>query len=241
LKTIRRQRRIGFPLYRVFGRWVQICASIGVSIGLLAAPLLASASAEAAQKRVLAFGDSLTAGYRLPVADSLPAQLQRRLVADGFDARVINAGVSGDTTETGLARLDYALSAGNFDAAVLELGANDMLRGMPPRDARANLEKIIESFQLKGVNVILAAMASGDNWGQAYRQEFDSIYPGLATKYGVTMVPFFMEGVWGDPTLLIGDGLHPNAAGVAKIVNKMAPFVEKVLASKGAGNESRPQ
>ncbi|GLI93484.1 arylesterase [Methylocystis echinoides] len=219
------------PLSRRFGRWLQILA--------FATPLLWSAGAEAAPKRVLAFGDSLTAGFGLPAADALPVQLEKRLRDGGFDVKVVNAGVSGDTTEMGLARLDYALSDGPFDVALLELGANDMLRGLSPKDARANLEKIIEAFRSKGVKVVLAAMVSGDNWGQAYRQQFDSIFPDLAAKYGVTMVPFFMEGVWGDPSLLIGDGLHPNAAGVRKVVEKIAPYVEKTLASTDAGRETR--
>jgi acyl-CoA thioesterase-1 len=212
-------------------RWLQLLA--------VATPLLWCAGAEAAQKRVLAFGDSLTAGFGLPAAEALPVQLEKRLRDDGFDVKVVNAGVSGDTTEMGLARIDYALSDGPVDVALVELGANDMLRGLPPKDARANLEKIIEAFRSKGVNVVLAAMVSGDNWGQAYRQQFDSIYPDLAAKYGVTMVPFFMEGVWGDPSLLIGDGLHPNAAGVRKVVEKIAPYVEKALASADAGRETR--
>lgn len=227
------QTLVTAPLYRLFGRWLQIA--------VFAVSLTGAAGAQAAQKRVLAFGDSLTAGPGLAAEDTLPVQLQRQLKARGLDVEVINAGVSGDTTAMGLDRLDYALSAWPVDAAILELGANDMLNGMPPKDARANLAKMIETFQSKGVTVILAAMASSNNWGQAYREEFDSIYPDLAKRYGVTMVPFFMEGVWGDPKLLIGDGVHPNAAGVAKIAKKMAPYVEKVLASPGAMKESRSQ
>ncbi|PPD42343.1 MAG: arylesterase [Methylocystis sp.] len=224
---------VTFQPYRLFGRWLQTA--------VFAVSLLAGAGAQAAPKRILAFGDSLTAGPGLAAEDTLPAQLQRQLKAKGVDAEVINAGVSGDTTAMGLERLDYALSAGPVDAAILELGANDMLNGMPPRDARANLEKMIETFQSKGVTVILAGMVSSNNWGQAYREEFDSIYPDLARKYGVTMIPFFMEGVWGDPKLLIGDGVHPNAAGAAKIAKKMTPYVEKALASPGARKESRAQ
>jgi acyl-CoA thioesterase-1 len=216
------------PLYRLLGRALQILA---VSTALL------PGGAEAAQKRVLAFGDSLTAGPGLPAEDTLPAQLQKLLKARGRDVEVVNAGVSGDTTAMGVDRLEYALSGGPVDVAIVELGANDMLKGMSPGDARANLSKTIETFQSKGVTVVLAAMVSSNNWGQAYREEFDSIYPALATKYGVTMVPFFMEGVWGDPKLLIGDGLHPNAAGVQKIANKLAPYVEKALASSGATGE----
>jgi acyl-CoA thioesterase I len=203
--------------------------------------VLYSGGAVAAQKRILAFGDSLTAGPGLAAGDTLPAQLKKRLAADGYDVEVINAGVSGDTTAMGLARLDYALSAGPVDVAILELGANDMLNGLSPREARDNLSKMIESFQSKNVTVILAAMVSSNNWGQSYREEFDSIYPDLAAKYGLTMVPFFMDGVWGEPKLLIGDGVHPNAVGVAKIVKKMAPYIEKVLAPPGAKKEQRSQ
>jgi acyl-CoA thioesterase-1 len=227
------QTLVTLPLYRLFGRWLQILA---VSMALF------SGGAEAAaQKRILAFGDSLTAGPGLAAEDTLPVQLQKLLKARGHDVEVINAGVSGDTTAMGLDRLDYALGAGPVDAAILELGANDMLNGMSPKDARANLAKMIETFQSKGVDVVLAAMVSSNNWGQAYREEFDSIYPALAARYGVTMVPFFMEGVWGDPRLLIGDGVHPNAAGVQKIAKKIAPYVEKVLAPPGATKESRAQ
>ncbi|WBK00782.1 arylesterase [Methylocystis parvus] len=203
--------------------------------------VLFSGGAEAAPARILAFGDSLTAGPGLPVDDTLPVQLQKLLKARGNEVEVINAGVSGDTTAMGLDRLDYALGAGPVDAAILELGANDMLNGMSPKDARGNLSRMIEVFQAKGVKVVLAAMVSSNNWGQAYREEFDSIYPDLAAKYGVTMVPFFMEGVWGDPKLLIGDGVHPNAAGVQKIAKKIAPYVEKILAPPGAAKESRAQ
>lgn len=202
---------------------------------------LLSGAAEAATTRILAFGDSLTAGPGLAAEDTLPSQLKRELTAKGLNVEVINAGVSGDTTAMGLARLDYALSGGLVDIAILELGANDMLNGMPPKDARANLEKMIETFQAKGVTVILAAMVSSNNWGEAYRREFDSIYPELAAKYHVTMVPFFMEGVWGDSSMLIGDGVHPNAAGARKIAKKIAPYVETVLASAGARKESRAQ
>jgi acyl-CoA thioesterase-1 len=229
---------IGAPIqtlvttYRLFRGRLQIaaCALILASLG---------AGAEAAEKRIIAFGDSLTAGPGLSAEDTLPVQLGKRLAANGFSVKVVNAGVSGDTTAMGLARLDYVLSDGPVDLAILELGANDMLQGLPPAEVRANLEKMLEIFRSKGVNAILTAMVSSNNWGQAYRKEFDSIYPDLATKYGVTMVPFFMEGVWGDPALLLGDGLHPNPAGVRKIVEKIAPYAERALAPSGAARESR--
>lgn len=217
---------------RLFRRGVRLLACALV-LGL------GGSAASAAPKRVLAFGDSLTAGYGLPAEESLPARLEKRLKADGYDAKVINAGVSGDTTRMGLDRVDYTLSGGPVDVVFLELGANDMLVGLSPRDARANLSRMIETFQSKGAIVVLAGMAASNNWGQTYREEFDSIFPDLATKYGVTMVPFFMEGIWGDPKLLLVDGLHPNPAGVTRIVDKIAPYVEKALAAAGPGNRSR--
>ncbi|MCC3243881.1 arylesterase [Methylocystis sp. WRRC1] len=202
--------------------------------------MVVSASAQAGQLRILAFGDSLTAGAGVTAEDSLPAQLKRRLVADGFDIEMINAGVSGDTTAGGLARLDYTLSAGPVDMAIVELGANDMLTGVDPKKSRANLDQIISMLRSKGVTVMLAAMVSSANWGQAYKQDFDSIYPDLAKKHGVTMIPFFLEGVWGHPALLV-DGVHPNAAGVARIVSKITPQIEKVLTSMGATRLASPK
>lgn len=221
-----------YQSYRLFRRGLQILAA--------ATLMVVSASAQAGQLRILAFGDSLTAGAGVTAEDSLPAQLKRRLVADGFDIEMINAGVSGDTTAGGLARLDYTLSAGPVDMAIVELGANDMLTGVDPKKSRANLDQIISTLRSKGVTVMLAAMVSSANWGQAYKQDFDSIYPDLTKKHGVTMIPFFLEGVWGHPALLV-DGVHPNAAGVARIVSKIAPQIEKVLTSMGATRLASPK
>lgn len=210
-------------------------------IGLAAAfSMLSAISAPAlaetmAAKRIIVFGDSLSAGYGLAAGDALPAQLEKRLRAAGLDVVVVNAGVSGDTTATGVDRLDYALGAEKFDIAIIELGANDMLRGLHPKAARANLEKIIVAFRGKGADVMLAVMVSSDNWGQDYKKAFDSIYPELAAQHGVVLVPFMMAGVWGDPKLLIGDGLHPNAAGVARMIDVLAPPVQKLLANMSAG------
>jgi acyl-CoA thioesterase-1 len=183
-----------------------------------------------ATKRIVVFGDSLSAGYGLAAADALPAQLEKRLRASGLDVVVVNAGVSGDTTATGVERLDYTLGGEKFDVAIIELGANDMLRGLDPKAARANIEKMILAFRGKGTEVILAVMVSSDNWGQTYKKEFDSIYPELASRYSLALAPFMMAGVWGDPKLLIGDGLHPNAAGVAHMTDVLAPSVQKLLA-----------
>lgn len=221
--------------YGAFRRPLQAALA---AIALMAVTL---APAQAQPVRILAFGDSLTAGAGIAAEDSLPAQLKRRLSADGFDVEVVQGGVSGDTTTTGLARLDYMLSAGPFDIAVVELGANDMLNGHDPKTTRANLDQILTVLQQKGVRPILTAMASSANHGQAYKRDFDSIYPDLAAKHQAPLVPFILEGVWGSPSLLIADGIHPNAAGVAKIVKRLAPYVEKSLVSMGASKSSRAQ
>jgi acyl-CoA thioesterase-1 len=202
---------------------------------------IALTSAHAEPVRILAFGDSLTAGPGIDAGDSLPAQLKRRLSEDGYNVEVVQGGVSGDTTTTGLARLDYTLGAGPFDIAVVELGANDMLNGHDPKITRANLDRILAALKQKGVRPVLTAMVSSANHGQAYKKEFDSIYPDLAAKHEAPLVPFILEGVWGSPALLISDGVHPNAAGVAKIVKKITPFVERTLVSMGASRNSRAQ
>jgi acyl-CoA thioesterase-1 len=191
--------------------------------------MLISTQAVASVPRIILFGDSLTAGPGVGAQETLSAQLSERLKKSGFNTEVVNAGVSGDTTETGLARLDYTLEGGAVDLAVIELGANDMLRGLDPLKARTNLEKIITAFQAKNARILLVTMVAGENWGQTYKKAFDSIYPDLAQKFGVQLVPFIMQDIWGDPGLLIGDGLHPNAQGIAKMVDRIAPQIETVL------------
>lgn len=222
--------------YCAFRRSLQAAAF--ASLALLT---IALTSAHAEPVRILAFGDSLTAGPGIDAGDSLPAQLKRRLSEDGYNVEVVQGGVSGDTTTTGLARLDYTLGAGPFDIAVVELGANDMLNGHDPKMTRANLDRILATLKQKGVRPVLTAMVSSANHGQAYKKEFDSVYPDLAAKHEAPLVPFILEGVWGSPALLISDGIHPNAAGVAKIVKKIAPFVERTLVSMGASRTSRAQ
>ena len=177
---------------------------------------------------VVAFGDSLTAGYLLPASQAFPAQLERRLAADGFPVRVVNAGVSGDTTADGLARLDYAL-AEKPDLVIMELGANDMLRGVDPKVARENLEKMLASIKAKGAAILLAGMKASGNYGDAYRAQFEAIYPGLAGALSLPLYPFFLDGLDKDSALLQKDGLHPTAEGVARIVAGVAPAVEESL------------
>jgi acyl-CoA thioesterase-1 len=187
------------------------------------------ATAAAAPPRILALGDSLTAGYGLAADQAFPVRLQARLKADGVDADVINGGVSGDTTAGGLSRLNWAL-ADKPDYILLELGANDMLRGIDPKVTEDNLDKILARLAADHTKVMLFGMRAAANWGDDYRQAFEAIYPALAAKYKIPLYPFFLDGVALDPTLTQPDGLHPNERGVAILVDRIAPFVERALA-----------
>lgn len=178
--------------------------------------------------RIVAFGDSLTAGYMLRPADAFPAQLQRALTAKGHHVEVINAGVSGDTTAAGLERFEWAIGEGT-DAVILELGANDALRGIDPQQAEANLAAILSKLEARGIPVLIAGMRAPGNWGEDYVRAFDGIYPKLARAHGHLYYPFFLDGVAIDPTLNLGDGLHPNAAGVARIVAQILPLTEQLI------------
>lgn len=178
--------------------------------------------------QIVAFGDSLTAGYRLPPSAAFPAQLQKALKSRGHNVAVANAGVSGDTTSGGLQRLDWAIPPGT-EAVILELGANDALRGIDPAEARANLDQILASLGERGIPVLLAGMRSPQNWGKDYVDSFESMYPDLAERHGALLYPFFMDGVALDPKLNLDDGLHPNSAGVARIVTGILPEVEALI------------
>jgi acyl-CoA thioesterase I len=202
-------------------------AALGaVLLHLAMAPLC---PASAAPLKILALGDSLTAGYGLPPSEGFVAQLGRALAAAGIDAQVIDGGVSGDTAEGGLARLDWAL-ADNPDVVIVELGANDALRGLNPASVRASLDQILSLLGQRGRAVLLAGMLAPPNLGPDYGASFDAIYPDLASKHGVTLYPFFLDGVAGDPRLNQEDGIHPNAAGVAIIVERIMPALRKTLA-----------
>lgn len=187
-----------------------------------------SASASARMPEILAFGDSLTAGFGLPPDQTFPARLEARLRADGIDVRVVNGGVSGDTTAGGLARLDWAL-AGKPDIVILELGANDALRGIDPAVVRANLDAMIGRIRASGAKLLLAGMRAPPNWGEEYQQKFDRLYPELARAHGVALYPFFLDGVAMDPELNQPDGLHPNGRGVAALVDRIAPVVARLI------------
>jgi acyl-CoA thioesterase-1 len=202
-------------------------ATRAAPITLLLAALLWEAPAAAAT-RILAFGDSLTAGLGVAANQSFPVQLAARLKADGYDVIVDNGGVSGDTTADGLARFDWTMG-GHPDIVLLELGANDMLRGLDPKRAAANLDAMLGKLNAAKAKVLLLGMRAPPNWGADYQKAFDGIYPALAKKYDVPLYPFFLDGVALDPKLNQPDGLHPTPAGVAVIVSRVAPAVERLL------------
>ena len=191
-------------------------------LALAAAGLGAESRAEAL--RILMLGDSLTAGYGLRARDALPARLEAALRERGLDARVIDAGVSGDTTAGGLARLEWAL-ADRPHAVVVALGANDALRGIDPAVAHANLDRLLAALSERGLPVLLAGMLAPRNLGPEYGVRFDAIYPELAERHGVLLYPFLLDGVATVAALNQADGLHPNAAGVKAIVERMVPSV----------------
>ena len=209
---------------------------------LLAVLVTISASTGAAAdegKTIIGFGDSLMAGYGLNQPDSFTVQLQAKLKAEGLDVHVINAGVSGDTTTGGKSRLAWTIDGQpkKPDLVILELGANDALRGISPSLTRKNLDWMLAQLKQRGIPVLLAGMMAPPNMGSDYGSEFNAIYPDLAKKYGVAFYPFFLDGVAADPSLNQGDGMHPNPKGVKIIVGKIAPYVVKAL--KG-GQASAP-
>lgn len=178
--------------------------------------------------RLLVLGDSLAAGYGLTVESSFPTQLEKALLEAGFNVTVINAGVSGDTTAGGLARLEWALADAPH-LVLLELGGNDALRGLPPEETFRNLDAILKRLASARIPVILAGMRAPRNLGESYATAFDRIYPQLASHYKVAFYPFFLEGVALITELNQADGIHPNASGVARIVSRMLPLVQASL------------
>jgi len=199
-----------------------------VLIGLL---VLLGAPAHAAERvlKIVAFGDSLTAGLGLPAGAAFPARLEAALKANGHAVTIVNAGVSGDTAAGGLGRLDWSVPD-DADAVILELGANDALRGVDPKTTKAALDAILGKLDARRVPVLLAGMAAPRNMGADYVRAFDAIYPALASTHRVVFYPFFLEGVATDPKLNQGDGLHPTAAGVDVIVARILPSVEALIA-----------
>jgi acyl-CoA thioesterase-1 len=197
-------------------------------VAALCAFLMAPLARAAEPLKIVALGDSLTAGYGLPGDAAFPAQLQKVLKAKGYDVSIVNAGVSGDTTTAGLDRLAWSVPDGT-DGVILELGANDALRGVDPKVTKATLEKILDRLTKRHIPVLLAGMQSPRNMGPDYVKAFDAIYPALASQHEVVFYPFFLAGVATDPKLNQGDGMHPNPKGVDVIVQRMLPSVEELI------------
>jgi acyl-CoA thioesterase-1 len=213
------------------GGWRAAVIGAGLIVaGVAAVPAVPSgAYAGGRPVTIVAFGDSLTAGLGLTASEAFPAQLQRTLEAKGIAATVVNAGVSGDTTSGGLSRLDWSVPDGT-DAVILELGANDALRGVDPAVTRKALDAMLHRFQERRIPVLLCGMMAPPNLGAEYGRAFNAIYPELAASSGAILYPFFLTGVAADPKLNQRDGLHPTAAGVAVIVDRILPQVEDLIA-----------
>lgn len=199
------------------------------------------ADAAEARLRILAFGDSLTQGFGVRPGLDFPNVLERELKAKGVNATIINAGVSGDTSAGGLARLDWSLGDAKTqpDAAILELGANDGLRGLAPEEMEKNLDAILARLKARNIPVLLTGMKGPRNFGSAYAAEYDAVFPRLAKKYDVLFFPFFLEGVALDRELVQRDGLHPNPKGVEEIVSRIAPLVTD-LVRQAQAKHARP-
>lgn len=212
----RRHRRSG----------IAVLMALFAALAFVAAP--ARAAPEPASVKLVAFGDSLTAGYRLPANAAFPAVLERALKARGRAVTVANAGVSGDTTTGGLDRLDWSIPDGT-DGVILELGANDMLRGTDPAVTRKALEAMITRLKARGIPVLLTGMKAAPNLGSDYVARFDAIFPDLARSHDLVLYPFFLEGIIGDRLAHLDDGLHPSVKGVETIVAGILPTVEGFL------------
>lgn len=203
---------------------VALVAPVLVHIGV-------SASASAEPIQIVAFGDSLMAGYQLDAGQSFPEKLEVALREKGHDVVIANASVSGDTTSGGLSRLDWSVPD-DTDLVILELGANDMLRGIAPELTEKNLVAMIERLRERDIGVMLAGMLAAPNLGQDYADRFNAIYPKLAEAYGLPVYPFFLDGVAAQAALLLDDGMHPNPDGVDVIVQRFLPAIEPVLAER---------
>jgi acyl-CoA thioesterase-1 len=178
---------------------------------------------------ILAFGDSLTAGFLIPPDKSFPAQLQAALREKGYPIRILNSGVSGDAAAEGLARLDWSLGE-KVDGAIVELGANDALRGIDPAVTERSLDDILRALSEKHIDLLVAGMEAPRNWGQGYDDAFRAMYPRLSAKYGTLFYPFFLKDVAAIRALNLADGMHPTPGGVAIIVRNILPDVEKLIA-----------
>lgn len=209
-------------------RTLALIALTGLTITALGGAESHAQSADETPQTLVLFGDSLMAGYGLSHEEGFAPKLQAALKDAGYDVQVVNSSVSGDTTAAGLARLDWAL-VDKPDAVLLELGANDALRGIEPSQTRENLAQIIENLRAKDVKVLLAGMMAPPNMGKTYGAEFNSIYSDLSGRYQIDLYPFFLDGVAAEPDLNQDDGMHPNADGVEVIVKRILPDVIDLL------------
>ncbi|NNH66185.1 arylesterase [Rhizobium laguerreae] len=202
---------------------------------VIAVSLILATAADARTINLVGFGDSLMAGYQLPPGDGFPEKLQAALKAKGLDVTIANAGVSGDTTTGGLARIDWSVPDGT-DGVILELGANDALRGIPPEESEKNLDQMIARLKHRGIAVLLAGIIAPPNMGADYAARFNPIYQKLSEKHGLPLYAFFLDGVALEAGLKLDDGMHPNARGVDVMVEKMEPavtnFVEAISSVK---------
>jgi acyl-CoA thioesterase I len=222
-----------FGLYGALALLLQVLVGCGPAAeSTKSEPASAKSEAPARYDRlVVAFGDSLYAGYRLAPNEGLAPQLQAALNADGINARVHNAGVSGDTTAAGKSRLSFVLDnlERKPDLVVLGLGGNDMLRGIKPEETKANMAAMMDELKRRDIPVVLTGMLAAPNLGQDYASAFNGLFPQLAKQYGAPLYPFFLDGVVTDQTLMLPDGIHPNAKGVSRVVEGLSPLVEAAL------------
>lgn len=212
--------------------WPAVHRLVGIAVALFLSAAALPAAAAPRAPLIWAFGDSLAAGYGLPPAQGFPAQLQAALRRAGVRGAVVrNGGIAGDTAAQGRARLAWGLRGlrATPDLVIVELGANDMLRGLPPAQTRAHLDAILAELKRRRIPVLLAGMRAAPNLGRGYARAFEGMYPALARRHGVPLYPFFLDGVAGQRALIQTDGLHPNARGVRIIVGRILPAVQRGL------------
>jgi len=218
--------------HRIYKTGFEVIKYYALSIIILTMNMVAANASDLKEITVLAFGDSLTAGYGLKTEDGFTHQLEQKLKNHGIQVNVINAGLSGDTTSGGLSRLEWVLASANGgqpDLVILELGGNDALRGVAPKIARDNLDNMLAILTKARLKILLTGMLAPPNMGPDYAQNFNPIYADLSKKYQTFLYPFFLDGVAGNPSLNQDDGMHPNPEGVRIIVDNITPQILNIL------------